>query len=505
MIKILNLLLIIAIVFACNPRHAKQTETGLLSVDSLLTKSLEEWNVPGMAVGIIVEDTLFLSKGYGLIHMSKKIKVTDTTLFGIASLTKSFTALAVGIGQKNGFLSVEDPLKKHLHQFETSNDSLTNSISFVDALSHRTGFSTFSGDLSWYGSLKSKSQIMDVVKNIPVSNGFRSAYGYNNVMFLAAGMALEKATNQNYEDFISNYILSPLDMQFTTFDYNRSMKGENIAIPHIIIDSINKPIEYVDWTNMSPSGGLFSNVQDMLKWARFQWDRDTSIIDEAFLSLQQSLITPQKLSWFDMLNPNSVSSKGYGLGWEVMDFYGHKVLMHNGGLDGMISQLVIVPEKKMAFVVFVNSSSPLPIVLGYELLHRFLKSTKSNYYRESYQRFYASEDPKAFNPESVQTIVEKFDMERLRGHYSDNLMGDASITYNKKNKNMELIFSQAQLFDGIIVTDSINNILLEWKKISSLPNGKLVPSIDSNGAVIGFKIVCPNPDFRFEEVYFKRK
>ncbi len=492
------------VAFACRKNVPESAEKKFHSVDSLLAKSIEDWNVPGMAVGIIVNDTLFLAKGYGVTQIGKRTTVTDTTLFGIASLTKSFTALAVGIGQMKGFLTIEDPLKKHLKQFETSNDSLTRSISFVDALSHRTGFSTFSGDLSWYGSLKSKSQVMEVVKNIPVSNGFRSGYGYNNVMFLAAGMALEKATNQNYEDFVSNSILSPLDMQFTTFSYSQSMEGDNIATPHIIVNDINKPIEYVDWTNMSPSGGLFSNVQDMLKWARFQWDCDTSVIDNAFLEYQHSLVTPQKLSWFDILLPNSISNKGYGLGWEVMDFYGNKVIMHNGGLDGMISQLVVVPEKKMAFVIFVNSSSPLPLVLGYELLYQFLKDEKFSYYAESFKKFHEPGMTDS-NPDTLYHALESFDFERLKGFYSDNLMGDVEIAYNTKENNIELTFSQAQLFDGVLGIDSSHNIILEWKKISSLPKGKIIPSKGKDGFVTGFRIICPNPDFRFEEVYFNRK
>jgi CubicO group peptidase (beta-lactamase class C family) len=505
MSKYTILLTALVVLVACNSQNKeREQETRYQTIDSLLAKSIVEWNVPGMAVGIIVNDTLFLSKGYGVVSMSGKESVSDTTLFGIASLTKSFTSLAVGISQKKGFLSIDDPIKKHLDQFETSNDSLTKSISFVDALSHRTGFSTFSGDLSWYGSVKSKAQVIDIVKNIPVSNGFRSSYGYNNVMFLAAGMAMENATNQNFEDFVSNQILSPLDMQFTTFNYSQTIHGENIATPHITIDSINKPIEFVNWTNMSPSGGLFSNIQDMLKWARFQWNPDTSIIDKKFLEYQHSVITPQKLSWFDQLNSKSVINKGYGLGWEVMTFQGNKVLMHNGGLDGMISQIVVVPDKKMAFIVLVNSSSPLPIVLGYEFLHRFIAGHNSPYYTEAYRKLVSGASVSSLS-EHESKNMESLDIKALSGVYSDKLMGDVKIAFNSNTKTMEVVFSQAQLFDGVLSLDSSNNIQLEWKKISSLPLGKILTERNQEGLVTAFRIVCPNPDFRFEEVYFQKK
>ena len=286
------------------------------------------------------------SKGYGVIHVDKPLDVTDTTLFGIASLTKAFTATGIGIAQKQGLLSIYDPIKKHLKQFETANDTVTKTITFYDVLSHQTGFSTFSGDLSWYGSNKSKAEVIELIKYVPIKNSPQSEYGYSNIMYLVAGVALEEAVNQKYEDYINANLLSPLKMGYTTFNYSEVIKLENIANPHIIVDKENKPINYIDWTNISPAGGLFSNIKDLTKWAKFQWNFDSTIVDREFINIQQSVITSQKLNMLDNIAPDIIKNKGYGLGWDVLDFNNYKVIMHNGGLDGMTSQIVIIPEKE---------------------------------------------------------------------------------------------------------------------------------------------------------------
>ena len=114
------------VLFSCqNQTKDSDSQIFYKSIDSLLQKSISDWNVPGLAVGIIADDTIFLSKGYGVIHVDKPLDVTDTTLFGIASLTKAFTATGIGIAQKQGLLSIYDPIKKHLKQFETANDTVT--------------------------------------------------------------------------------------------------------------------------------------------------------------------------------------------------------------------------------------------------------------------------------------------------------------------------------------------------------------------------------------------
>ena len=419
--KPLFAIILLLTLFSCQNKE-NDNLTFYQSIDSLLQKSISDWNVPGLAVGIIADDTVFLSKGYGVIHVYKPSKVTDTTLFGIASLTKAFTAMGIGIAQKQGLLSIYDPIKKHLKQFETANDTVTNTITFYDVLSHQTGFSTFSGDLSWYGSNKSKAEVIELIKYVPIKNSPQSEYGYSNIMYLVAVVALEEAVNQKYEDYINANLMSPLKMGYTTFNYSEVIKLENIANPHIIVDKENKPINYIDWTNISPAGGLFSNIKDLTKWAKFQWNFDSTIVDREFINIQQSVITSQKLNMLDNIAPDIIKNKGYGLGWDVLDFNNYKVIMHNGGLDGMTSQIVIIPEKKTAFILLANTSTPLPIVLSYELLYQFLVDINSPYYKivlEKYNSF------KGFEIEQDTTLSpQKPDLETLKGKYIDKLMGE---------------------------------------------------------------------------------
>jgi CubicO group peptidase (beta-lactamase class C family) len=489
------------VLFSCqNQTKDSDSQIFYKSIDSLLQKSISDWNVPGLAVGIIADDTIFLSKGYGVIHVDKPLDVTDTTLFGIASLTKAFTATGIGIAQKQGLLSIYDPIKKHLKQFETANDTVTKTITFYDVLSHQTGFSTFSGDLSWYGSNKSKAEVIELIKYVPIKNSPQSEYGYSNIMYLVAGVALEEAVNQKYEDYINANLLSPLKMGYTTFNYSEVIKLENIANPHIIVDKENKPINYIDWTNISPAGGLFSNIKDLTKWAKFQWNFDSTIVDREFINIQQSVITSQKLNMLDNIAPDIIKNKGYGLGWDVLDFNNYKVIMHNGGLDGMTSQIVIIPEKKTAFILLANTSTPLPIVLSYELLYQFLVDINSPYYKivlEKYNSF------KGFEIEQDTTLSpQKPDLETLKGKYIDKLMGEVVIYENTENQTIEIQFVSAPHFDGVINVSDDGDVKIIWQNIISLPDGLILINRSENGAVTSFNIKCPNPDFHFEEINF---
>ncbi|MDD2564248.1 MAG: serine hydrolase [Salinivirgaceae bacterium] len=471
------------------------------SIDRFLEQSILDWNVPGMAVGIIYDDSIVLSKGYGYMDLIEKDPVTDSTLFGIASLTKGFSALAIGMAQYQAYLDINKPIKFYLPQFKTQNDSLTNNINFVDILSHRTGYSTFSGDLSWYGNLKSKYQVLESIKSIPVSNDLRSVYGYSNVMYLTAGLALEAATGQNFESFVTDFILSPLKMYNTTFDYSKVIQSSNTATPHVVENNKPMPINYVNWSNMAPAGGLFSNVVDLLKWAQFQWNPNYSYIDSVYFNAQHEIITKQRFSWLDNLNGDEIKMKGYGLGWEIIEIGSYKTISHNGGLDGMISQIVVVPEMKCAIVVLANSGSALPIILGYELSHRLLIDSKNTYYNLSLRKIKenASIDRKTeFDQE------QKRDLSYMVGEYYDSLMGGVSIV-NSNAHHYELKFEQATLFDATIFVDNKGKIVLQWKNILSLPNGEIVEIDTINNILKSFTIRCPNPDFRFEEINFRRR
>ena len=501
--RLLLFVIVIIGLEGCSESSEKQCYSpNFRSIDKFLEQSIHDWDVPGMAVGIIYNDSIVLSKGYGYMNINKTVPVTDSTMFGIASLTKGFTALAVGIAQKHKFLNVNEPIKTYLPEFKTQNESITNNINFVDILSHRTGFSTFSGDLSWYGSSKSKYQVLESIKSIPVSNDLGTVYGYSNVMYLTAGLALEAATNQNFEDFVSNYILSPLDMQFTTFDYAKTIHSNNIATPHVVVNDKIDSVGYVNWSNMSPSGGLFSNVVDLLKWAQFQWNPNYSYIDSAYFNSQHEIITDQQFSWLDHLNGDEIKMKGYGLGWEILEVGSYKTISHNGGLDGMISQIVVVPEKKCAIVILANSGSALPIILGYELSHRLLIDSKSTYYTPSLNKIKGST---SITNESVDVDHgQDFELSYMVGEYYDSLMGNVSIV-NTEDHHYELQFEQATLFDASIYMGSQGKITLKWKNIVSLPAGELIEIDKVNNVLKGFMIRCQNPDFKFEEVNFRKK
>ena len=247
-------------------------------------------------------------------------------------------------------------------------------------------------------------------------------------------------------------------------------------------------------------GWTLSNIKDLTKWAKFQWNFDSTIVDREFINIQQSVITSQKLNMLDNIAPDIIKNKGYGLGWDVLDFNNYKVIMHNGGLDGMTSQIVIIPEKKTAFILLANTSTPLPIVLSYELLYQFLVDINSPYYKivlEKYNSF------KGFEIEQDTTLSpQKPDLETLKGKYIDKLMGEVVIYENTESQTIEIQFVSAPHFDGVINVSDDGDVKIIWQNIISLPDGLILINRSENGVVTSFNIKCPNPDFHFEEINF---
>ena len=354
------------------------TRAILQELDRYIPKALAEWNGAGVAVGIVKDDSLIYAKGFGVRAVGKPDAVDDRTVFAIGSNSKFFTAVAAGMLADDGKLSLDDKVTKHLPWFQLYDPWVTREFTLRDAMSHRSGLGR-RGDGLWYGTPYSRDEIIRRVRYLAPNTSFRTEFGYQNIMFLTAGQALAAAAGTSWDDLMRDRIFQPLGMTSSNTSVRSLAAMPNVATPHDLTGTMTRPtaIPYLDIDNVAPAGSINSNVQDMARWMRFV------LADGSFGGKQ--LLKRETL--LDITSPHTIAQRVvadtavpsthfnlYALGIGVSDLHGVKVLRHTGGIDGMLSYVAMVPERKLGIVVLTNVTgrNAMYAALGTRILTSFL-------------------------------------------------------------------------------------------------------------------------------------
>lgn len=353
-------------------------KTILAELDRYIPKALADWNGAGVAVGIVKDDSLIYAKGFGVREVGKPDVVDDRTLFAIGSNSKFFTSVAAGMLVDDGKLSLDDKVTKWLPWFQLYDPWVTREFTLRDAMSHRSGLGR-RGDALWYGTPYSRDEIVRRVRYLEPNTSFRSEFGYQNIMLLTAGQVIAAAAGKSWDDVIHERIFTPLGMTSSSTSVKALKSATNVAQPHSLGRHQEHPvaIPYLDIDNVGPAGSINSNVQDMARWMRFILRGGTNdgrvLLKPATLAELTAPHTVATRIVNDTLNPTHHFTM-YALGIGTSDLMGVKVLQHTGGIDGMLSFVAMVPERKLGIVVLTNVTghNALYSALGQRILNFFL-------------------------------------------------------------------------------------------------------------------------------------
>lgn len=502
----------LAIIFAITIILSNSVFAQIQKLDEYFQKSLTEWKIPGMAIAIIRNDSVIFAKGYGVKDISKPDKVDENTLFGIASNTKAFTSASIALLVEENKLNFDDKVQKYLPYFELYNDYVSQNLTVTDLLCHRSGLVTFSGDLLWYSTNYSRNDIARRIKYLKPKYAFRTTYGYSNLMFLTAGEIIPKITNKSWDEFISERFFVPLNMKNTNSSISKFGTNQNIAQPHDLIDGKIQKLRYISWDNIAPAGAINSSVADMSNWIRMLLNNGKfegkTIISEESLKKLWSPQTIKEIGRFEEKYTPSTHFSTYGLGWELFDYHGRKIVNHSGGLDGMISKVVLVPEKKLGFVILTNSINWLPDALMYKVLDTYL-STENFDWSNLFYRFYIGnkdyekEEFAKKEGERNQNTKPTLELEKYCGTYNSILYGDCEVKLEKGKLQIQLL--PAPDFISKLEHWQNDTFSVKFEKFPSLPQGTVNFTIDEKSQVTNLKIDVPNPDFDFTELEFVKK
>ena len=156
----------------------------LAGFDAYMNQVLHDWNVPGIGVGVVVKNKLVFARGYGYRDYGNKLPFTPTTVVPIASNTKLFTAIAMGLLVDEGKIDWDKPVRQFVPSVQFYNDALNASVNVRDMLSHRTGVTRH--DMIWYKSPFTRVELFERLKYLEPSQPMRTTFLYNNLMYGAS-------------------------------------------------------------------------------------------------------------------------------------------------------------------------------------------------------------------------------------------------------------------------------------------------------------------------------
>jgi CubicO group peptidase (beta-lactamase class C family) len=472
--------------------------------DSFIEYQYARFDLPSIAVAIVKDGEVVLQSNYGKSSENADDAPNHNTLYGIASLSKAFTAASIGMLVDEGKLDWDDKVTKHLPWFAMHDPYVTEHMTIEDLLCHRSGLITFDCDLLWYGTTYSREDAIKRIQYRPPTYEFRSEFGYQNLMFMTAGEVIEAVSGMSWDDFVQQRILTPLGMERTTSRFKEFSSDNNAAKPHLK----GKEIFMLSYDNSGATAALNSSTADMSKWLEF-WLNDGIVDGDTLLSASSvrkiwSLHTPLGVGSFDQ--GNGTHFKGYGLGWFLMDYNGRIVVHHGGGLPGYISKLALVPEEDLGIIVLTNDMSSVPTMLMYAAID-WAMGKQYGQWSDTFFSFKERGEEREEEQKKARLETKKDDPLMLPpddyvGTYVDAMYGEATVTKTKDGLMMSLLPAK-ELFTGKMSSWNDHAFRFEVND-PFLPFGVATFRVERD-VVKGFTIELPNYDFHFDKLNFERQ
>jgi CubicO group peptidase (beta-lactamase class C family) len=474
---------------------AQQTQqTPLSGFDEYVNQALKDWEVPGVAIAVVKDDKIALSKGYGVRRLGDPTAVDERTIFAIGSSSKAFTAAALAMLVDEGKIKWDDPVTKHLPGFELYDPYAAKEMTVRDLLCHRSGLAR--GDLMWYGSAYGRDEILRRTRYLKPSWSFRSQFGYQNLMYLAAGQIIPAVTGKSWDDFIKERFFKPLGMSSSSTSINGFKATDNVATPHGKIDDKVVPIPWRNIDNIAPAGSINSNVVEMASWVRLQlgsgkFAGQQLLSSGAIAEMHKSYsIVPFDPPW-NLLFPEA-HFLNYGLGWFLSDYRGRKVVEHGGNIDGMSALVAMIPEEKLGLVILTNlNGNDLRTALKLRIFDSFLGGELKDWsavHLKTMKGFEAQGKAaeKKQNDERIKDTKPSLALDKYAGTYQDEMYGEVKVAQDESGK---LVVRFGPAFTGDLEHWHYDTFQVRWRDRTL---GKSLITFDLNGQGKVDSIGIPN-------------
>jgi CubicO group peptidase (beta-lactamase class C family) len=430
---------------AGQPKEAPRKGDPLNGFDEYVTAALRDWEVPGLAIAVVKDDAVVLAKGYGVRKLGETTPVDDQTIFAIASCSKAFTAAALAMLVDEGKIKWDDPAAKHLRDFLLYDTYASREITVRDLLCHRSGLPRY--DTVWYGSAASRDDILRRLRYAKPNTSFRSQFGYQNIMYVAAGQVVPAVAVASWDDFVKQRIFAPLGMKSSSTSTKALPDNGRVASPHLRIEEKVEVIPYRNIDNAGPAGSINSTVSDMAQWIRLQlsggvYNGKRLLTTKAIKEMHtpQTVVRAEGMGpegrYWEIMHPGS-RIMVYGLGWLLREYQGRVLVQHGGSIDGMRSVVILVPKEKLGMVVLTNRGGQfLPEAIGQRVLDAYLGASSRDWSSEQLELQKALDKQtrdaeKKIEKERIEGTKPSLALEKYAGTYRDDLYGKVKVAHEK--------------------------------------------------------------------------
>ncbi len=480
-------------------------------LDQWIARAMRTFEVPGLALAIVKDDGVVVARGYGVRKLGDPAPVDARTLFGIASNTKAFTATALGLLIEEGKLEWDAPVIRYLPAFAMWDPFVTREITVRDLLVHRSGLGLGAGDLLWWPeSTYNRKEIARRLRFIQPATSFRTAYAYDNVLYLIAGELIETISGQTWEDFVATRILAKVGMTGSNVRHSAAAAGGNVATPHAPVDGTVRAIRPFESDNTNPAGGINSSADDMAKWLRVQLSGGLLADGSRLFSAQTarqltSIVTPIPIGDPPPeLPPLKMNFHGYALGFDIRDYRGHKIVMHTGGLPGYVSRVAMIPDLNIGVAVLTNQESGEAFdSIAYHVLDYYLGAPAFDWI-DGYTRLRARAEAAAAEAgrrgagSRDAASRPSLPLSKYAGTYRDAWYGDVTIA--EEGGKLVMRFSHTPALAGELEHWQHDTFIARWRDRELRADAYVTFALNPDGSIdqVKLRAVSAATDFSFD-------
>ena len=478
------------------------------------------FDVPGIAVAIVKDGKVVMEQGFGLREIGKQDKVDAHTLFAIASNTKAFTAAALQQLAEAGKLKMDDRVIDHLPWFRMSDPYVTHEMRIRDLLAHRSGLSLGAGDLLyWPPTSYTTKEVVEHLRYVPIKNGFRSGYAYDNILFSVATLVIEQASGQSYADYVRTHLFQPVGMDESLIDKTYLKPGMDVAMGHARANFKDlEPVPAMAWLNDPGAGGIYASVHDLAKWMNVQLaggvlpgpgkdGKPARLFSEDSQQQMWSMLTPITIKQppIPELAPLTPHFYGYGESWFLSDYRNQRLVWHTGGWPGMVSRITLLPELHLGVVVLTNQESGAAFnAVTYRVLDAYLNLTQKTDWVAVYDKAVKQAESKADGSFATHEKARdkngkpSLPLAQYAGTYRDPWYGDVIIS-NEGGK-LRLRFSKTAQLIGTLSPWQHDTFTVRWDDRALNADAFISFSLDMDGHIREARMepISPLTDFSFD-------
>lgn len=496
---VLVLVVLFATMFAGAPAWAKtlDVETALKGAIEELDAARGAFDVPGMAVVVVVDGKVAIAQGLGQRGLEDATAVDADTRFAIGSCSKAFTSMGAAMLAESGKLSLTERVGAYDPLLALSQPGALDRLTVADLLSQRSGFARH--DFLWHARPDmTRAQFAAAQGSLAMRAVPGARFGYTNTAIILAGRVIELRAGQSWEAFTTDRIFTPLGMTRSNFSSAGLAADANAARATKRAGGASRTVAWRDARLLGPAGAINSTAHDMSRWL-LVLTNDGAVDGHRLVSpeMLRTLWTPATNAEKSASKPDADDAGGYALGWRVDTWRGQKRISHSGAVDGFRARVTVFPEARIGIAVMANlGPTQIPDFATRVLAERLFELPRKTDLAALAEGRRATERAAIGRPATIPrgriarlgekdlTMPPRAPLTALEGVYAHAAYGEIRIEPSNEPQTLRIVFGALHGRLDPWRGDSFISIS-DWPD-DTLDEGEFAFRYDETGAVSGF-------------------